>query len=65
MPVLTFEGPIIKDIDVKRKLAQNLTTVLSDTFPNIPKDAFIVQIKENAPENIGVGGSLLADRWKS
>jgi len=65
MPILTFDGPIIKDIDVKRKLVQKLTDVISETFPNIPREAFIVQIKENPPENIGAGGALLIDKWKS
>jgi len=64
MPIITFEGPVIKDIEVKRELVKKLTDVACETFEKIPRDAFIVQIKENPPENIGTGGKLLVDHWK-
>ncbi len=65
MPVLTFDGPNVKDVEVKRKLVKKLTDVVSETFPNIPRDAFVILIKENSPENIGNGGMLLVDKWKN
>ena len=64
MPIITFEGPVIKDIEVKRELVKKLTDAVCETFEKIPRDAFIVQIKENSPENIGTGGRLLVDHWK-
>ncbi|MDY0093281.1 MAG: 4-oxalocrotonate tautomerase DmpI [Candidatus Vecturithrix sp.] len=64
MPVITFEGPIIENLELKRTLAQKLTDAAAETFEQIPKEAFIVLIKENPPANIGVGGTLLVDRGK-
>ncbi len=65
MPVITFEGPIIENLELKRTLAQKLTDAATETFDDrIPKEAFIVLIKENSPTNIGAGGTLLVDRGK-
>lgn len=64
MPVITFEGPVIENLEVKRKLAQKLTDAAAETFEKIPREAFIVLIKENPPTNIGAGGTLLVDRTK-
>ena len=30
----------------------------------IPRQAYVVVIKENLPENVGVGGELIIDREK-
>lgn len=64
MPVITFEGPIIENLELKRTLAQKLTDAAAETFDQIPREAFIVLIKENPPTNIGSGGILLVDRGK-
>ena len=30
----------------------------------LPRQAFVVIIKENSPENVGVGGELIIDKFK-
>ncbi|MEJ8305153.1 4-oxalocrotonate tautomerase DmpI [Saccharibacillus sacchari] len=60
MPVITVEaGRLSKE--QKQALATELTTSAS-AIMNVPESAFIVLIKESDRENIGVGGTLLADR---
>ncbi|MGD9403462.1 MAG: tautomerase family protein [bacterium] len=61
MPTINVEGPIIKDIDKKRVLVQEMTDAAARAYA-LPKEAMIVLIKENPPENVGVGGKLIADR---
>jgi 4-oxalocrotonate tautomerase len=58
MPTITVEGPRI-DVAKKRDLVKRLTDVAIDIYSikNI-----VVLIKENAPENVGVNGELVADR---
>ena len=63
MPSITVEGPPIKEIDKKRKLVSALTEAALGTY-NLPRQAIVVLIKENAPENVGVGGELILDRQK-
>lgn len=60
MPVITVEGTKLSK-EQKSKLAKTLT-VSSANIMNVPEQAFIVIIRENERENIGVGGTLLADR---
>jgi 4-oxalocrotonate tautomerase len=58
MPTITVEGP---PIDVERK--RQLVRKLYDAAVEVYKIRHItVLIKENPPENVGVGGELLADR---
>ncbi len=61
MPSITVEGPPIP-VDKKKRLVKGLTEVAAAVYEDIPTDAFIVLIRENQPENVGVGGELLADR---
>ena len=61
MPNITIEGPPIADVDKKRTLVEELTDAATRAY-GLPREAFIVLIKENPPENIGVGGTLLLDR---
>ncbi len=58
MPTITVEGPPIS-IESKRELVSRLTEAATDVY-QIPH--ITVLIKENPPENVGVGGQLLADR---
>ena len=51
------------NIEQKRKLAEVLTREAAEIM-SVPEAAFIVLLKENSTENIGVGGTLLADRKK-
>ena len=62
MPVITLEaGPLTKE--QKEQLAKELTASASK-ITGIPEHAFIAIIRENNPDNIGVGGVLLSDRKK-
>ncbi|WP_018704054.1 4-oxalocrotonate tautomerase DmpI [Anaeromusa acidaminophila] len=62
MPVITIEGALM-NVEQKRKLAKVLTREAAEIM-SVPEAAFIVLLKENSHENIGVGGTLLADRKK-
>ena len=61
MPTATLEGPSIKDIEVKRNLVKEITDALEKAY-KLPRQVFTVLIKENAPNNVGVGGTLIIDR---
>ncbi len=61
MPIIHFYGAVLTK-EKKRDLAAKLTEAAATTLPHIPKQAFTVLIHENQPENIAVGGQLLADR---
>ncbi|MGE5575941.1 MAG: 4-oxalocrotonate tautomerase DmpI [Syntrophothermus sp.] len=61
--MIIFDGPQIKK-EQKEQLVKEFTATAS-RITNIPKDAFIVLIKENNPENVGVGGELLANKHKA
>jgi 4-oxalocrotonate tautomerase len=64
MPILTLEGPIIPDYEVKKKLVAKLTDALCESFPHIHREAFVVIIHENPAENIGSGGECISERMK-
>lgn len=61
MPNIIVEGPPIKDLDKKRQLVKELTETAVKIF-GLPKQTIVVLIKENSPENVGVGGELIIDR---
>ena len=61
MPTVTAEGPPLKDIEVKRELVREMTDAAVKAY-KLPRDVIVVVIKENAPENVGVGGELIADK---
>ena len=63
MPVITIEASELAH-DVKEKLAREITDAAS-AITNIPKDAFIVILKENPFENMAQGGVLLSERLKN
>jgi 4-oxalocrotonate tautomerase len=59
MPVITLEaGKLNKE--QKIQLVKEFTATASKVM-NIPEQAFMVLLKENEPENIGVGGELLSE----
>lgn len=60
MPVITLEAGRLNK-EQKKQLVEELTGVAS-TVMNIPEQAFIVLLKENELENIGLGGQLVSDR---
>ena len=60
MPVITIDlAPITRD--KKAQLVQTLSRDASE-ITGIPRDKFIVLIRELERDNIGVGGELLSDR---
>lgn len=61
MPNITLEGPIIKDLEKKRALVEAVTDAVQKYY-GLPREAYVVVIKENGPENVAVGGILVADR---
>jgi len=63
MPNVTIEGPRIEDVEIKRTLVKDITDALEKAY-RIPREAYIVVIKENSPENVGVGGKLIVDRYE-
>ena len=61
MPTATLDGPPIEDIEVKRVLVKEITDALEKAY-KLPRNVFTVLIKENLPQNVGVGGELIIDR---
>ncbi len=61
MPNITVEGPVVKEIGKKRILVQELTDAAVKAY-GLTREAIVVTIKENPPENVGVGGTLIIDR---
>ena len=61
MPNITFDGPRIADLARKRELIKSVTDAAVKAY-GLPKQAMVVVLKENLPENVGIGGELLADR---
>ena len=61
MPTITVEGPPIKDLDSKRQLVKEMTEAATKAY-RLPREIIVVVIRENPPENVGVGGQLIIDR---
>jgi 4-oxalocrotonate tautomerase len=64
MPTITVEGPPVEDVEVKRRLAKGLADVAASAY-GLPAEIMVVLIKENPPDNVGIGGELLSDRKKA
>ena len=60
MPFITVEGPKIPDIERKRQLVKKLTDVANEVYC-IGKEHITILLRENSPDNIGVGGQLVSD----
>lgn len=65
MPSVDVEGPPI-DIEKKRELVAEVTKALKRAYKEFGfvDDTMIVRIKENQPQNVGIGGILVIDRQK-
>jgi 4-oxalocrotonate tautomerase len=61
MPTIMVEGPPM-DIEWKRELVKKLTEAAVEVYRI---GHITVLIRENPPENVGLGGQLLADRKRS
>lgn len=62
MPIITVDGPRVADVAKKREFVKKVTDAAADLFSDIPRDAIVVILKENVPENVAVGGELVCDR---
>ncbi len=62
MPVISVEGSKLTK-EQKSELIASLTEVASKIM-NINKESYIVLIKENDMDNIGVGGVVLSEKLK-
>ena len=62
MPTVTVEGPPI-DLDRKRSLAGEITDALEKAY-GLPREVYVVVVRENPPENVSVGGEMICDRVK-
>ncbi len=61
MPHITVEGPPITSVAVKRRMVEEMTSTAARAY-GLPEQIMVVVIKENKPENVGVGGQLILDR---
>ncbi|WP_305045846.1 4-oxalocrotonate tautomerase DmpI [Geoalkalibacter sp.] len=61
MPIINIEGPAIKEMSVRRKLVEELTQAAVKAY-GMPAEKIIVAIREVSPEQVAVGGVLIADR---
>jgi len=61
MPNITMEGRPIKDLHKKRVLVKEVTQAAVKAY-GLPAQAIVVTLRENAPENVAVGGQLLCDQ---
>ena len=62
MPVVTFEAAQLTRAQ-KQELVGDFTESAA-RITGLPKESIFVFLKENCPENVGVGGVLLDDRKK-
>jgi 4-oxalocrotonate tautomerase len=62
VPTIQFDGPKMT-VEQKKDLVASFSEAAS-RVTGIPKQAFVVYIRENDPENVGVGGELLLERKK-
>jgi len=59
MPVITLE--LVKMSKEKKvQLVKEVSRVTSE-ITGLPNESFYVFIKENEPDNVGIGGKLLSD----
>ena len=61
MPYITIQGPRIEDLDKKRKLAATVTDAAVEAY-GLSKEHIVVVIETHPPENVAIGGQLIADR---
>lgn len=51
------------DIEKKKQLVAKLTDAMVEVY-GVPREAVIVSIKEDEPENVGFGGVLGIEKFK-
>ncbi len=62
MPTIFFYGPELKK-EQKIELIRSFTKTASEVT-GLDQSAFVVYLLPGDPENVGVGGELLAERLK-
>ncbi len=62
MPIISIDGPAVPDLDRKREFVKTVTDAAVALF-DLPRQAIVVLFRENTPDNVGVGGELLIDRF--
>lgn len=60
MPVITLDSSPLNR-EQKRQLISELTETAS-RITNIPREAFVVYLREHDMDNIGTGGALLSEK---
>lgn len=63
MPIISLDGPPIADMETRRTLVSELTAAAAKAYA-MPAEKIIVMIRENSPEQVAVGGTLIADRQR-
>ena len=61
MPIIRVDGPKVTDVDKNREIVRTVTDAASSLF-ELPKQAIVVLLQVNSPDNVGVGGQLVIDR---
>ena len=61
MPNITIEGPKLEDLEAKRILIKEITEAIERAY-KLPREHTLIVIKENLPENVGIGGILISDK---
>jgi len=61
MPDIKVYGPKIKDIETKRLFVKEVTDSMERAY-KFPRQAYVITIFENMPENVSVGGVLSIDK---
>lgn len=62
MPTIFFYGPEL-DREKKKELISSFTKKASE-LTGISEAGFVVYLRPSSPEDVGVGGELLADKLK-
>jgi 4-oxalocrotonate tautomerase len=60
MPIISLDGPPLS-LEKKRVLVSELTRLAATAY-QLPESTIIVMLRDNAPDQIAVGGTLIADR---
>jgi 4-oxalocrotonate tautomerase len=63
MPVIQVNAFKQPDIDKKRQLVAKLADIMVELY-EVPRESVTVMIKEDEPENVGIGGILALDKFK-
>jgi len=63
MPIITMDGPPVSDVAKKRAMVDAISRTAAE-FYGLPQETIVILIKENGPENVSVGGTLISDRPK-